>query len=77
MEKGKNPVIDEVSMLDGDLFTKLDAIAQSIRSNTRPFGGLQLILVGDFYQLPPVNVKEHGFCFECDSWNDAKIEKCD
>ena len=70
-------IIDEISMLDGDLFTKLNNIAQAIRSNSRPFGGIQLILVGDFYQLPPVQVKENGFAFECDAWNDARIQKCE
>lgn len=69
-------VIDEISMLDGELFNKLDKIAQSIRSNSRPFGGIQLVLVGDFYQLPPVTADENGFCFESDSWNDARIVKC-
>lgn len=70
-------IIDEISMVDGDLFTKLNQIAQSIRSNSKPFGGIQLILVGDFYQLPPIQFKEHGFAFECDAWNDARIQKCE
>ncbi|CAJ0840354.1 8137_t:CDS:2 [Entrophospora sp. SA101] len=62
-------IIDEVSMLDGDLFDKLEAIAQAIRDNNRPFGGILLIVTGDFFQLPPVskdrNVK---FCYESNSW---------
>ena len=68
-------IIDEISMLDGDLFNKLDAIGKSIRSNSRPFGGIQLILVGDFYQLPPVTVTDNGFCFESDAWREARIQK--
>lgn len=48
-------VIDEVSMLDGDLFDKLEAIGRRMLDPARPFGGLQLILVGDFFQLPPVS----------------------
>lgn len=48
-------VIDEVSMMTPELFEKLDAIGRSIRRNPhQPFGGLQLVLVGDFFQLPPV-----------------------
>ncbi len=48
-------VIDEVSMLTPELFEKLDAIGRAIRRNPhQPFGGLQLVLVGDFFQLPPV-----------------------
>lgn len=48
-------VIDEVSMLSGDLFEKLEFIARSIRKNALPFGGIQIILCGDFFQLPPVS----------------------
>jgi ATP-dependent DNA helicase PIF1 len=48
-------VIDEVSMMTPELFEKLDEIGRAIRRNPhQPFGGLQLVLVGDFFQLPPV-----------------------
>lgn len=47
-------VIDEVSMISAELFDKLDTVARSVRGVNRPFGGVQLILGGDFYQLPPV-----------------------
>jgi PIF1-like helicase len=47
-------VIDEISMMDSVLFTNLEAIARSIRKTDTPWGGMQLILVGDFFQLPPV-----------------------
>jgi ATP-dependent DNA helicase PIF1 len=47
-------IIDEVSMIDGDLFDKLEQIARTLRNNGRPFGGIQLIITGDFFQLPPV-----------------------
>jgi ATP-dependent DNA helicase PIF1 len=50
-------IIDEVSMLTRELLEKLDAIGQIVRRNTKPFGGIQLLLSGDFHQLPPV-VKE-------------------
>ncbi|GAB7347240.1 hypothetical protein MBLNU459_g3339t1 [Dothideomycetes sp. NU459] len=63
-------VIDEVSMVDGDLFDKLEAIARQIRSNGRPFGGIQLVITGDFFQLPPV--PDHGkiakFAFDAATW---------
>ena len=50
-------VIDEISMLDGGLFDKLDYIARRVREKEdRPFGGIQLILAGDFFQLPPVGM---------------------
>ncbi len=48
-------LVDEVSMLDAILFDKLDYIAKTVRNcPVKPFGGIQLIMVGDFYQLPPV-----------------------
>ena len=66
-------VIDEISMLDSALFDKLDMIARKLRENDRPFGGLQLLLVGDFAQLPPVSKGDQsvGFCFEAKGWDQA------
>jgi ATP-dependent DNA helicase PIF1 len=60
-------IIDEVSMLDPNLFDKLENLARVIRKNDLPFGGIQLILTGDFLQLPVVNSDK--FCFESKSWN--------
>lgn len=66
----KTLIVDEVSMVDGDLFDKLEAIARIIRNNGRPFGGIQLVITGDFFQLPPV--PDHGkvakFCFDAAAW---------
>ncbi len=53
-------VVDEVSMLDGCMFDKLDYVARRVRSNERAFGGIQLVLAGDFFQLPPVGVTGGG-----------------
>ncbi|SEK32191.1 helix-turn-helix domain-containing protein [Parapedobacter koreensis] len=50
-------VIDEVSMLRADTLDAIDAILKSVRRDARPFGGLQVLFIGDMYQLPPV-VKE-------------------
>ncbi|CAJ0843514.1 4306_t:CDS:2, partial [Entrophospora sp. SA101] len=62
-------VVDEVSMLDGDLFDKLEEIAQTIRNDQRPFGGILLIITGDFFQLPPVSKDCNAkFCFQSNSW---------
>ena len=65
-------IIDEISMVDGDLFDKLEAIARATRNNGRPFGGIQLVITGDFFQLPPV--PDHGgrdakFSFDASTWN--------
>ena len=69
--QAKTLIIDEVSMVDGDLFDKLEAIARIIRNNGRPFGGIQLVITGDFFQLPPV--PDYGkvakFCFDAATWS--------
>jgi ATP-dependent DNA helicase PIF1 len=66
-------VVDEVSMMSQKLFELLDTIGKIIRRNTRPFGGIQLIFSGDFYQLPPVGNKDEPetlkFCFESPLWS--------
>ena len=65
-------IIDEVSMMSQKLFEMLDAIGKAIRKNQRPFGGIQIIFSGDFYQLPPVGNKDEPettrFCFESPLW---------
>jgi ATP-dependent DNA helicase PIF1 len=66
-------VVDEVSMMSQKLFELLDAIGKAIRKDSRPFGGIQLIFSGDFYQLPPVGDKDElestKFCFESMLWS--------
>jgi len=63
-------IVDEISMVDGDLFDKLEAIARTIRNNGRPFGGIQLVITGDFFQLPPVPDygKVSKFAFDAATW---------
>ena len=61
-------IIDEVSMMSERLFGLLDKIGRATRHSLSPFGGIQVILSGDFYQLPPVNGK---FCFTSDCWTEA------
>jgi ATP-dependent DNA helicase PIF1 len=59
-----------VSMVDAGLFDKLEELARTLRKDTRPFGGIQLVVTGDFFQLPPV--PDHGqvakFAFEASKW---------
>eukprot|EP00033_Pygsuia_biforma_P005360 GCRY01005912.1.p1 GENE.GCRY01005912.1~~GCRY01005912.1.p1 ORF type:complete len:1136 (+),score=168.15 GCRY01005912.1:24-3410(+) len=76
-------IIDEISMLSAELFEKLDYVARHIRGNSQPFGGIQLIFVGDFFQLPPVirhipasasllhpnDVARPRFCFQSPLWD--------
>jgi ATP-dependent DNA helicase PIF1 len=59
-------VIDEISMISAELFDKLDQIARGVRDKpTEWFGGIQLIVCGDFLQLRPV---EGRFAFEAKAW---------
>ena len=51
-------VIDEISMVRCDLMDLIDSILRSVRKNNTPFGGVQLLLIGDLYQLPPVTKRE-------------------
>lgn len=65
-------IIDEVSMMSQKIFEMLDAIGKAVRRISKPFGGIQLIFSGDFYQLPPVGNKDEpettNFCFESPLW---------
>ncbi|XP_033920285.1 ATP-dependent DNA helicase PIF1 isoform X1 [Melopsittacus undulatus] len=63
-------IIDEISMVDGKFFDKLEAVARAVRKREEPFGGIQLIICGDFLQLPPVCKanEETTFCFQAKSW---------
>ena len=47
-------VIDEVSMVRADLLDAIDAVLRKVRRNSRPFGGVQLLMIGDIQQLAPV-----------------------
>lgn len=59
-------IIDEVSMLSNKLFEIISEYLSLVRKDDKPFGGIQLILVGDFCQLPPV---QDTFCFLSDEWS--------
>uniref|UniRef100_A0AAX7UW30 ATP-dependent DNA helicase PIF1 n=1 Tax=Astatotilapia calliptera TaxID=8154 RepID=A0AAX7UW30_ASTCA len=63
-------IIDEISMVEAQFFDKLEAVARSVRRSTEPFGGIQLIVCGDFLQLPPVSKgkEKASFCFQARSW---------
>lgn len=69
-------IIDEISMLSPELFDKIEEIARKMRyiKNVpdKPFGGIQLIITGDFLQLPVV--KNDHFCFESKTWSNC-VEK--
>ena len=62
-------IIDEISMLSADFFDKLENVSRIVRKSNAPFGGIQLILSGDFCQLSPIDSK--NFCFEAKSWSNC------
>ena len=55
-----NRVIDEISMVRADLLDGVDSVLRRFRRSQRPFGGVQLLMIGDLFQLPPV-VKENDW----------------
>ena len=69
----KTLILDECSMLSKKLFTILEFIARKIRNNSSPFGGIQIVFLGDFFQLPPVgdpmDPDTMDFCFESPVWS--------
>ena len=72
--KTRTLIIDEVSMMSKRLFDILDIVGKTARNcHSRPFGGIQLIFCGDFYQLPPVGSNTEDpdnarFCCESENW---------
>ena len=57
-------------MIDNILFSKIAAYLSMIKNIKKPFGGIQIILSGDFYQLPPIN---NTYCFKAKVWNKLRI----
>jgi ATP-dependent exoDNAse (exonuclease V) alpha subunit len=63
-------IIDEISMMDNELFELINNLLKYIKKNDMIFGGIQLILVGDFHQLPPII---NDYCFTSPIWNELKL----
>jgi len=57
-------VVDEISMLRADTLDAMDSHLRAARKSVKPFGGVQMLLVGDFYQLPPVVRGDEGRMME-------------
>ncbi len=71
-------VIDEVSMLHGQRLNMVNEVAKLLRKNDAPFGGLQVILVGDLFQLPPIT-RGNGpvdFAHLSDAWQELDPKIC-
>ena len=70
-------IVDEISMLSGDYLDMMNMHLKRITGRKSPFAGIQLIFVGDFLQLPPVNKgsrKALPMAFESDAWWEAELE---
>jgi len=72
-QRTKVLIIDEVSMMNSIFFELIEEVARLVRGNDNPFGGMQVVLLGDFYQLPPVG-KDCSFCFESKRWKEVISE---
>jgi ATP-dependent DNA helicase PIF1 len=77
--KTKTLIIDEISMLHAHQLDMVDMICRTIRKNSEPFGGIQTIFCGDFFQLPPVK-RENSvpvfFAYSSEVWQTMDIKVC-
>ena len=55
IKKTKVLIVDEVSMIDGETLSNVERICRRVKRSAQPFGGMQVVFVGDFFQLPPVS----------------------
>lgn len=72
-------IVDEISMMDAQFIDDLNLVLKSARNTfeNRPFGGIQIVFVGDFFQLPPVTKdRKMRFAFESRSWKEAGLKVC-
>jgi len=77
-ESTKVLIIDEVSMLHAFRLDLVDQVCRAFKANDLPFGGIQVILSGDFFQLPPVsrNSSETNFVNDSKAWQEMDIKIC-
>ncbi len=71
-------VLDEISMLDGRVLDMVEMVCRTIKQKGESFGGMQIIVVGDFFQLPPIAGRGEmsRFAFESRAWDTAKFLTC-
>ncbi len=71
-------IIDEISMLDAKRLDLADIVCRRLREDDRPFGGLQVVLCGDFFQLPPVNrgPGKTDFAPASAAWQELDLKVC-
>lgn len=79
MKNLKVVIIDEVSMLSPGTFNAIDQVLRTFTFSSEPYGGIQVILSGDFFQLPPITKKSESeirFIFETELWSELEISTC-
>jgi len=77
IQKTEVLIIDEISMLDAERLDLIDRVYKNFRHSNLPFGGIQMIMSGDFFQLPPIGRgEETKFAYESSAWNEANIKVC-
>ena len=73
-------VIDEISMLHAKQLNLVSQVLKHVRKNNKAFGGIQVVVAGDFFQLPPIGSKGESnrekFAFMSEAWLDAKFHIC-
>jgi len=71
-------IIDEVSMVSPEIFESMDKILRAFKDFTQPFGGVQVVISGDFFQLPPVSrePKAKRFAWQAPSWRELDLKSC-
>lgn len=72
-------IIDEISMLHDYRLDMIEEVTRKVRGNDKPFGGLQVVLVGDFFQLPPVNRNDSrsgSFILSSEAWQNGNFTVC-
>ncbi|MDF1875672.1 AAA family ATPase [Sulfurimonas sp. SAG-AH-194-I05] len=71
-------IVDEISMVSPEMFLAMDRILRAFKKNNLSFGGVQTILSGDFFQLPPISKypKEKRFAWQSPSWKELELKTC-
>jgi len=71
-------IIDEVSMVSPEIFSSMDLILRGFKGTDAPFGGVQVVISGDFFQLPPVSKvpKEKRFAWQSPAWKTLDLHTC-
>ena len=71
-------IVDEVSMVSPEIFASMDKVLRAFKNSPEPFGGVQVVISGDFFQLPPVSkeFKEKRFAWQSPVWKALELKSC-